>query len=163
MLEVEDNPTPNKVAKDADHSEVKPLEERKTEHQFMSEIEKAFVESMEIDLPDSKKEEQGLMEEFNTFSGDAIDDPVIKLCPEYEFEIEVNGEMKRANELISLMDQASQLNQKALFECTTEELKEKVENNWDFNKDEFDENIGDLDFNRITISEEKAMNFDDWI
>ena len=69
--------------------------------------------------------------------------------------------MKKANELISLMDQASQLNQKALFECSTEEMKEKVENNWEFNKEEFNEEIGDLDFNRITISEEKAMDLDD--
>ena len=71
------------------------------------------------------------------------------------------GEMKKANELISLLDQASQLNQKALFECTTEEMKEKVENNWEFNREEYNDDIGNLDFNRITISEEKVMNLDD--
>ena len=91
------------------------------------------MESIEMEIPDSKKEEEDLMKEFNTFSGHAIDDQVMKICHDFEFEIEVNGEMKKANELINLMDQASQLNQKALFECSTEELKEKVENNWDFN------------------------------
>ena len=162
MSEVDDNATPNKVAKDADNAEVKPLEEEKIEHKFVSEIEKAFLECMEMEYPpDTKKEEQGLMDEFTTFSGEPVDNPVINLCPESELEIEVNGKMRKANEIISLMDQASQLNQKALFECSTDEMKEKVEQNWEFNKEEYNEDIGNLDFNRITISEEKAMNLDD--
>ena len=95
-------------------------------------LKKAFLECMEMEYPpDTKKEEQGLMDEFTTFSGDSVDNPVINLCPESELEIEVNGKMRKANEIISLMDQASQLNQKALFECTTDEMKGKVENNWD--------------------------------
>ena len=159
---MDDNATPNKVAKDADNAEVKPLEEEKIKHKFVSEIEKAFLECMEMEYPpDTKKEEQGLMDEFTTFSGDSVDNPVINLCPESELEIEVNGKMRKANEIISLMDQASQLNQKALFECSTDEMKEKVEHNWEFNKEEYNEDIGNLDFNRITISEEKAMNLDD--
>ena len=40
-------------------------------------------------------------------------------------------------------------------------MREKVEQNWEFNKEEYNEDIGNLDFNRITISEEKAMNLDD--
>ena len=69
--------------------------------------------------------------------------------------------MRKANEIISLMDQASQLNQKALFECSTDEMREKVEQNWEFNKEEYNEDIGNLDFNRITISEDKPMSLED--
>lgn len=153
--------TPSKMAKESEDKEDNLMEEERNKHRFLSGIEKAFMESIEMDIPDSKKEEGDLMQEFNTFSGHAIDDQVMKICHDFEFEIEVNGEMKKANEIINLMDQASQLNEKALFECSNEELKEKVENSWNFNKEEFDQNIGDLDFNRITISEDEASDLND--
>ena len=161
LMEAYEEATPNKMAKESEDKEDNLMEEERNKHRFLSGIEKAFMESIEMEIPDSKKEEGDLMQEFNTFSGHAIDDQVMKICQDFEFEIEVNGEMKKANEIINLMDQASQLNEKALFECSNEELKEKVENSWNFNKEEFDQNIGDLDFNRITISEDEASDLND--
>ena len=119
------------------------------------------MEASDMDIPDSIKEEGNLMQEFNAFSGHAEDDKIMKICHDFEFEIEVNGEMKKANEIINLMDQATQLREKALFECSNEELKEKVENSWNFDKEEFNQNIGDLDFNRITISKVETSDLND--